>query len=69
MTTLFEKINWELLRAQKNVLLLLCATDVLDPRVREHLEGLVNLVDHFQDLAVEDGCTPEEVFGEELKCH
>jgi hypothetical protein len=69
MTALFEQINWELLRAQKNVLTLICTTDIIDPRVREHLGGLVNLIDHIQDLAVEDGCTSEDVFGEELKCH
>jgi hypothetical protein len=55
-------IDFEMLRGQKLALLELCRTSEGRKR-REHLEGLLGLVDNIQDIAVDIyGYDPEKVF-------
>jgi hypothetical protein len=61
-------IDFKLLRKQKRVLISLAS----DKRVRtsksrvDALEGIINLIDHMQDAAVDSGAASEDtVFGSE----
>jgi len=49
-----DKIDWALLRTQKEWLTALSAPEA---------EGLLNLLDHIQDTAVANGVPTEVVFG------
>jgi hypothetical protein len=62
----YTKINWELLRAQKLDLLFVISDleerGKLDPVVGEwvdSLTGILHLIDHFQDCAVDSGLYTE----------
>ena len=61
----FDRIDYELLRQQK--LMLLDMVMVKHPRkkVRQLVDGLVGLLDSLQDTAVECGMSEEAVFGKE----
>jgi hypothetical protein len=59
-----EKINWELLRKQKLLLLETINNDAIDPEHKEGLEGILNTLDALQDYAVDDlGKDEIDVFG------
>lgn len=56
------KMNWPLLRKQKETLIELA--DARPHQVGDHLWGIINLLDAIQDEAVDTGlATSEEVFG------
>ena len=58
------KIDWPLLRAQKLTLLLLSRAHA-DANVRDHLNGVIHLIDAIQDAAVaEQGLAEAIVFGD-----
>lgn len=64
-TTLKElyNINWPLLREQKLTLVKLAEDQRLTKEEQEHIEGLLSLLDSFQDYAVDSGrATDKEVF-------
>jgi len=53
-----NNIDWKLLREQKEWLLSISDVD------ERNLDGVLNLIDHIQDQAVEQGVASEEiVFG------
>lgn len=57
----FKEINWQLLRDQKLALIRLRNT--LSEDKYAFLDGILHLIDHVQDVAVESQyCSEEEVF-------
>lgn len=46
-----KNINWELLRKQKTDLIML--TPLINKDVTESIDGIINFIDEFQDMAVE----------------
>jgi hypothetical protein len=68
MTKIFDNIGWELLRKQKQVLIRLTYDGKNTFEERETIIGIVNLLDEFQDTAVEEGyATVMEVFGDDVQ--
>jgi hypothetical protein len=64
MTTVFNNVGWKLLREQKQILFELINDSKTRFEEREALCGIVNLLDDFQDTAVDEGyVTEKEVFG------
>jgi hypothetical protein len=64
MTTIFDNIGWELLREQKETLYRMRGTAM--PYGKDAIDGILNLLDEFQDVAVAEGyATEEEVFGKD----
>jgi hypothetical protein len=59
-----QKIDWKMLRKQKKDLLKVINNDSVSPKEKESLEGIMSLIDHIQDYAV-DTCELSErkVFG------
>lgn len=59
---LFVKLNWALLREQKEY----CINEANNrPEVAHIYDGLINLLDALQDCAVDEKLVPEiKVFGE-----
>ena len=51
--TPFEKIDWKLLHKQKKNLLKLINDKKTSIKEKEHLEGILNLLDSIQDYAVD----------------
>lgn len=65
MEHFFKNTDFVLLAKQKQTLLKLLDPDEMnfdDPDRMTHLEGLINFLDNFQDLAVESGIPEEKVF-------
>lgn len=63
----YTKIDWLLLRKQKETLVNLIHHSDLALFEKEHLDGLIYLLDQLQDSAVEDGgLTEMEVFGKDF---
>ena len=65
MEHFFKNTDFVLLAKQKQTLLKLLDPDEMnfdDPDRITHLEGLINFLDNFQDLAVESGIPEEKVF-------
>ena len=65
MEHFFKNTDFVLLAKQKQTLLKLTDPDEMnfsDPDRITHLEGLINFLDNFQDLAVESGIPEEKVF-------
>jgi hypothetical protein len=62
MTTIFNNIDWKLLREQKSTLIQMSEDE--HPGIKqEALIGIINLLDSFQDTAVSEGYAKvEEVF-------
>jgi hypothetical protein len=59
--------DWLLLREQKAALLTLIEGNRTSGTEAELLQGVVHLIDHIQDTAVDHGnATATEVFGESL---
>ena len=48
------KIDWDLLKGQKRILLEVINKDELNPEEKEGLEGILSLLDSLQDAAVDD---------------
>jgi hypothetical protein len=66
-TVTLGKMNWELLRRQKRVLLNLDTGSVVTGKQNEAIEGIVSLIDHIQDQVVDSGqMTSKTVFGKNL---
>lgn len=66
MTTVFNQVGWKLLREQKQILLELIDDEIMKEYEREALIGILNLLDEFQDTAVDEGyATEQEVFGDD----
>jgi hypothetical protein len=61
-----DKMDWGLLRQQKLILLHL-REQVFSNEDKDTLSGMIHLLDYIQDIAVEQGLSEEEVFGEEIK--
>ena len=61
---IFNRVAYDLLRKQKETLINLANNEELLPRQeREHLDGIINFLDAFQDAAVgEGGISQERVF-------
>jgi hypothetical protein len=61
-----KKIDWKLLQQQKAILLTVINKDEINPREKEGLEGILNLIDSLQDSAVDDFELAEDlVFSED----
>ena len=60
----FDKIDYELLRRQKEVLCL-ALTIRQNAVTRKGIEGLLSLLDSLQDTAVACGMSEEAVFGKD----
>ena len=61
---LLRKIDYPALRRQKHVLMAFQANAAM-PYDRQALEGIVEILDHIQDWAVDEAGYPEQdVFGE-----
>lgn len=61
----FANMDWKMLRAQKSTLVELAWDDRTTVDEAEHIDGIVNFLDHFQDYAVRVGAVTEsEVFGD-----
>jgi hypothetical protein len=59
-------IDFKLLRKQKRVLISLASDKRTSKSRVDALEGIINLLDHMQDAAVESGAASEHtVFGSE----
>jgi hypothetical protein len=59
------RLDWKLLREQKLCLLTLAGSGHTTERECELLQGVVNLIDHIQEDAVDDGSVSEaQVYGE-----
>ena len=57
-------INWKRLRSQKLTLIKLVNSNRVTPLEREHLDGILSLLDAVQDYAVDsDGVPSQTVFG------
>jgi hypothetical protein len=50
---IFLKVDWELLEEQKNTLAELAASECISVKQRDHLRGLLCLLDAFQDAAAD----------------
>jgi hypothetical protein len=50
---LINGIDWKLLKKQKFHLLKVINNDAVPPKQKESLEGILNLLDSIQDLAVD----------------
>ena len=48
------KIDWDMLKGQKRILLEVINKDELNPEEKEGLEGILSLIDSLQDAAVDD---------------
>lgn len=60
-----QKIDWELLRVQKRVIIELSAMGCFTTEDYDAFEGLLNLLDALQDYAVDEmGMKDEDVFGQ-----
>ena len=67
MSYIFKHIDWELLREQKEILSNLSEVSNYQKEI-DAIEGILNLLDEFQDVAVEEGyATEEEVFGDDAE--
>ena len=56
------KIDWKLLREQKHAIMY-AAADTIDDHYREHLDGVVALIDVIQDYACDEmGISEKEIF-------
>lgn len=62
ITTVIKNIDWNLLREQKEY----CENEAMNNSEAAHIyEGLLTLIDHIQDAAIDDGLATElEVFGD-----
>jgi hypothetical protein len=68
MSYIFKHIDWELLREQKELLDNLRDTTPMSVKQIDAIDGILNLLDEFQDIAVSEGyATEEEVFGEDVE--
>lgn len=66
MSYIFKHIDWKLLRDQKETLVSMTIGDSISKNQEDAIIGILNLLDEFQDVAVEEGyATEEEVFGED----
>lgn len=64
MNKIFENMDWNLLREQKQTLLEMEARHGLSKREKETISGMINLLDNLQDTAVDElGVSEETVFG------
>lgn len=53
MSKVFKNVDWELLRAQKAVLVNIAGRSFTPTAEADLLDGLVNFLDHFMDCAAE----------------
>jgi hypothetical protein len=61
-----KNVDWKLLQQQKAILLTVINKDEINPREKEGLEGILNLIDSLQDSAVDDFELAEDlVFSED----
>lgn len=68
MTTVFDSVDWKLLRDQKEILSNLSEDVLLSSEQCDAILGILNLLDEFQDTAVaEEYATEEEVFGDDAE--
>lgn len=64
MNKIFENMDWNLLREQKQTLLEMEDRHGLSKREKETISGMITLLDNLQDTAVDElGVSEETVFG------
>ena len=64
-----QKIDWELLKEQKQTLLEISVMGCFTEKDYEHFEGLLSLIDTLQDYAVDELEIDEQtVFGDDKEC-
>lgn len=62
LETFAKRTNYQLLLQQKQTLLDLIDPDLLglkNPELNDHVQGLINFLDSFQDAVVDAGVLPE----------